>query len=73
MNKDKAKEITRITNGIERLEGFLSSLDGHSYNDEYVIYYRGMETCELEDEARLLLVNHYKSQIKKLVDELSRF
>ena len=45
-------------------------LDGHSYPDEYVIYYRGVDVCELELEALQLLVNFYKDKLQKAENKL---
>ena len=42
MDKNKAQEVGRIMNGINRCENFLSSLK-RSYNDEFAIMYRGYE------------------------------
>ena len=66
MDKNKAKEATMIVNRIDKCESILESLKGRSYNDEFAIYYRGIETCELEKEALQLLVEHYEDELVKL-------
>ena len=71
MDVNKAKEATKVMNRIEKCESFLKSLEGRSYNDEFAIYYRGIETCELEKEALQLLVEHYEDELVKLNKELN--
>lgn len=66
MNVNKAKEATKVMNRIEKCESFLTSLKGRSYNDEFAIYYRGLETCELEEAALQLLIEHYEDELVKL-------
>ena len=63
---NKAKEVAKVMNRIEKCESFLKSLKGKSYNDEFTIYYRGLETCELEEEALQLLIEHYEDELVKL-------
>lgn len=72
MNIEKAKEIATITNQISRCESFLESLRGHSYEDEYVIYYRGMETCDLEPTVLRMIVVYYEDRLKSLQEKLSK-
>ena len=72
MDKNKAKEATMIVNRIEKCESILESLKGRSYNDEFAIYYRGIETCELEKEALQLLVEHYEDELVKLNTTLKK-
>ena len=62
MDMEKAKEIAQLTRQIERSEAFLKSLDNRGYNDEFSIYYRGGETCELESEALHLLIDFYNNK-----------
>ena len=71
MDVNKAKEAAKVMNRIEKCESFLTSLAGRSYNDEFTIYYRGLETCELEEEALQLLIEHYEDELAKLNKELS--
>ena len=66
MDVNKAKEATKVMNRIEKCESFLTSLKGRSYNDEFAIYYRGLETCELEEAALQLLIEHYEDELVKL-------
>lgn len=66
MDKNKAKEATMIVNRIEKCENFLNSLEGRSYNDEFTIHYRGVETCELEEDALQILIEHYEDELVKL-------
>lgn len=68
---NKAKEAAKVMNRIEKCESFLKSLKGRSYNDEFTIYYRGLETCELEEAALQLLIEHYEDESVKLNKELS--
>jgi hypothetical protein len=72
MDINKANEITKLVNKINRCKSFLSSLDGHSYPDEFVIYYREAETCELEKDALNLLINYYKEEKRKAEEELKK-
>lgn len=71
MDVIKAKEAAKVMNRIEKCESFLTSLKGRSYNDEFAIYYRGLETCELEEEALQLLIEHYEDELVKLNKELN--
>ena len=66
MDVNKAKEATNVMNRIEKCESFLKSLRGRSYNDEFTIYYRGLETCELEEAALQLLIEHYEEELVEL-------
>ena len=66
MDVNKAKEATKVMNRIEKCESFLTSLKGRSYNDEFAIYYRGLETCELEEAALQLLIEHYEEELAEL-------
>lgn len=70
MDINKASEVGKVMNQINRCKSFLSSLDGHSYPDEYVIYYRECETCELEVPALNLLVDYYKKQLSDAENKL---
>lgn len=72
MNIEKANEITKLVNKIESCNDFLKSLDGRSYNDEFVIYYRGCETCELEESALNLLINYYKKELADAEQKLKQ-
>lgn len=71
MNVNKAKEAARVMNRIEKCESFLKSLKGRSYNDEFTIYYRGFETCELEEGALQTLIKYYEDELAKLNKELN--
>lgn len=71
MEKNKAKEVTMIVNRINKCENFLESLQGRSYNDEFAIYYRGLETCELEEGALQTLIKYYEDELAKLNKELN--
>ena len=62
MDMKKAKEITQLTRQIERSEDFLQSLYNKDYEDEFSIYYRGAETCELEPEALYSLIDFYQKK-----------
>ena len=66
MNVNKAKAVAKVINRIEKCESFLKSLKGRSYNDEFTIYYRGLETCELEEAALQLLIEHYEEELAEL-------
>lgn len=66
MDKNKAKEATMIVNRIDRCENFLESLKGRSYNDEFTIHYRGLETCELEEDVLQIIIKHYEDELVKL-------
>ena len=63
---NKAKEVATVMNRIEKCESFLASLKNRSYNDEFTIYYRGLETCELEEAALQILIEHYEDELVKL-------
>lgn len=71
MDVNKAKEATKVMNRIEKCESFLTSLKGRSYNDEFAIYYRGFETCELEEAALQTLIKYYEDELAKLNKELN--
>lgn len=71
MDKNKAQEVGRIMNGINRCENFLSSLK-RSYNDEFAIMYRGYETCELEEDVLQMIIEHYENKLKTLNAELKK-
>lgn len=71
MNKNKAQEVGRIMNGINRCENFLSCLK-RSYNDEFAIMYRGAETCELEEDVLQMIIEHYKNKLEYLNKELEK-
>ena len=66
MNVNKAKAVAKVINRIEKCESFLNSLEGRSYNDEFAIYYRGLETCELEEDMLQMIIEHYENELKKL-------
>ena len=66
MDVNKAKEATKVMNRIEKCESFLTSLKGRSYNDEFAIYYRGVETCELEEDVLQMIIKHYEDELVKL-------
>lgn len=66
MDVNKAKEAARVMNRIDKCESFLKSLKGRSYNDEFTIHYRGFETCELEEAALQLLIEHYEEELAEL-------
>lgn len=72
MNRDRADSICELTNKIRNCEGFLGSLKGRSYNDEFTIYYRGNETCELEEECLNILIEHYEKKLDGLNQQLSK-
>ena len=63
---NKAKEAAKVMNRIEKCESFLKSLKGKSYNDEFTIHYRGLETCELEEDMLQMIIEHYENELKKL-------
>ena len=71
MDKNKAQEVGRIMNGINRCENILSSLK-RSYNDEFAIMYRGYETCELEEDVLQMIIEHYENKLKSLNEELKK-
>ena len=66
MNVNKAKTVAKVINRIEKCESFLNSLEGRSYNDEFAIYYRGVETCELEEDVLQMIIKHYEDELMKL-------
>ena len=66
MDKNKAKQATMIVNRINKCKSILVSLKGRSYNDEFTIHYRGVETCELEEDMLQMIVEHYENELKKL-------
>ena len=66
MEKNKAKEVSKAMNRIEKCESFLTSLKGRSYNDEFTIYYRGVKTCELEEDVLQMIIKHYEDELMKL-------
>ena len=66
MDVSKAKEAAKVMNRIEKCESFLKSLKGRSYNDEFTIYYRGFETCELEEDVLQMIIKHYEDELVKL-------
>lgn len=72
MDRDKADNICKLTNKIRRCEDFLGCLKGRSYNDEFTIYYRGNETCELEEECLNILIEHYEEKLDELNQQLSK-
>ena len=71
MDKNKAQEVGRIMNGINRCEKFLSCLK-RSYNDEFAIMYRGVETCELEEDVLQMIIDHYENKLESLNEELKK-
>lgn len=70
MDVNKAKEVARVMNRIEKCESFLNSIEGRSYNDEFAIYYRGIETCELEEDVLQMIIKHYEDELVVLNEEL---
>ena len=66
MDVNKAKEAAKVMNRIEKCESFLTSLKGKSYNDEFAIYYRGLEICELEEDVLQMIIKHYEDELVKL-------
>ena len=71
MDKNKAQEVGRIMNGINRCENFLSCLK-KSYNDEFAIMYRGVEICELEEDVLQMIIDHYENKLESLNEELKK-
>lgn len=72
MNIDKVKEITKLSNTIDKCVKILASLDNRSYPDEFTIYYRGRKTCELEENALNILVVHYKKSLLEAEQQLEK-
>ena len=72
MNIDKAKEITKLTNEVDKCVSILASLDNRSYSDEFTINYRGIETCELEETALNLLIKYYKKRLLEAEQQLEK-
>ena len=70
INVNKAKAVAKVINRIEKCESFLNSLEGRSYNDEFAIYYKGFETCELEVAALKILIKYYEDELVVLNEEL---
>ena len=66
MDVNKVKEAARVMNRIEKCESFLKSLRGRSYNDEFTIYYRGLETCELEEDVLQMIIEYYENELENL-------
>ena len=71
MNINKAKAVAKVINRIEKCESFLNSLEGRSYNDEFVIYYRGLESCELEEDVLKMIIKHYEDELVKFNKSLN--
>lgn len=71
MNVNKAKEAAKVMNRIEKCESFLKSLRGRSYNDEFTIYYRGLESCELEEDVLQMIIKYYEDELVKLNKSLN--
>ena len=71
MNVNKAKAAAKVINRIEKCESFLNTLEGRSYNDEFAIYYRGVETCELEEDVLQMIIKHYEDELVKLNKSLN--
>lgn len=71
MDVNKAKKATKLMNRIEKCESFLKSLKGRTYNDEFAIYYRGIETCELEEDVLQMIIKHYEDELMKLNKSLN--
>lgn len=71
MNVNKAKEASKVMNRIEKCESFLKSLRGRSYNDEFTIYYRGLESCELEEDVLQMIIKYYEDELVKLNKSLN--
>ena len=72
MDINKAKKITELTNTINKCVEVLASLDNRGYPDEFTIYYRGMETCELEEAALNILIEYYKRKLLEAEQQLER-
>ena len=70
MDMKKAEEISQLIKQIERSESFLQSLYNRDYEDEFSIYYRGAETCELEPEALYSLIDFYKKKQQDAKEKL---
>ena len=70
MDISKAKEIANITNQINKCESYLKLLNGHTYKDEYDIYYRDMKTCNLEPEVLRIIVKNYTDKLEELQNKL---
>lgn len=70
MKIDKANEISRLVTTIEKCKDFLKSLDNKSYPDEFEIHYRQGYTCDLEEEALQVLIDHYKKKLKEAEQKL---
>ena len=66
MDKNTAKEVAMVANRIEKCESFLESLKDRSYNDEFTIHYRGLETCELEEDVLQMIIKYYEDELVKL-------
>lgn len=73
MDLNKANEITKLVNKINKCKDFLSSLEDRSYDDEFTIHYRGMETCELEAPVLEIIIDYYKKELKEAEEELAKF
>ena len=71
MNVNKAKAVAKVINRIEKCESLLNSLEGRSYNDEFAIYYRGIETCELEEDVLQMIIKYYEDELMKLNKSLN--
>ena len=71
MDKNKAKQATMIVNRINKCKSILVSLKGRSYNDEFTIHYRGVETCELEEDVLQMIIKHYEDELIKLNKSLN--
>lgn len=71
MQRDKAREVSRVMKRIEKCEDFLESLKG-KYKDEFTIYYNGLETCELEVDMLEMIIKHYECELITLNDRLDK-
>jgi len=70
MDMNRANKIARVVEQINRYKAFLTSLENRSYPDEFKIYYREMETCDLEPVVLDMIIEHYKGYLKDAEDEL---
>lgn len=72
MKRENANKVSVIINKLNEYESKLNSLNSHSYNDEYEVYYRGMSCFDLGEEEIELLRKHYVDEIDRLNKELSK-
>lgn len=72
MDLNKAVEVSKLVAKIDKCKEFISSLEDRSYDDEFTIHYRGMETCELEAPVLEIIIDYYKRELKDAEEQLAK-